>query len=203
MMKKTAFTLLFLIFSITSSFAAAPGQEYITLTIPKSILSQVIKKVLPVQIQPGTGALAGDITVVRVQDLQLAEQRVSFDAFLSGRNLQLVTELAGHEIRMKVGNVDLDFECNGVIRFDEASQTLYVRPVVAENQQGGTDQTADIGRTLMTLLNGREFPIGLDRLSPLVAKASNKTIFIDNHLADVKVTQAGIVLSLLPRVRTK
>lgn len=203
MMKKIICSLLLLIFFTSSAHSAAKGQEYITLNIPKSIISRVIKEVLPVQVQPASGTLAGDITVVKVEQLQLGDQRIACNVFLAGRNLQLVTELAGHEIRMKVGNVDLDFQCNAVIRFDEASQTLYVRPVVAENQGSAVDQAADIGRTLMALLNGREFPVELDRLSPLVAQASNKTIFIDSHLADVRVTKGGLTLSLLPKVRTK
>ena len=92
--------------------------------IPRVILADVIHQALPIRIDTDSGALNGEITVVNIDKLQFDDQRISCNIVLAGRNMELATELAGHQIRLKVGNIDLDFFCAGVVRFDAASQTL-------------------------------------------------------------------------------
>ena len=192
-----------LLFFPTAIMAEEAKQEYIGLTIPASVLSQVISEIVPIQIDTDSNNLTGTITIVSIDNLQLADQKLSSNISLAGRDLHIVTELAGHEIRMKVGNIDLDFKCDAEVRFDEPTQTLFVRPVVADLASDGAEHVADIGQMLITLLNGREFPIEMSTLEPIVAKMSNKTVIVDTHLAGVKITKHGLQLGLLPIVSTK
>lgn len=204
--RRTVFTFLTVSWLMIGSAVAATDndeQQYISLNIPQVVLSDVIQKALPIRVDTDSGALNGEITVVKIDKLQFDDQRIACNIVLAGRNLELATELAGHEIRLKVGNIDLDFFCTGVVRFDEAEQTLYIRPTVSDFQSTEENKQTELGKTILTLLNGREFPITLDRIEPIVAKASNKTVVIDNRLAGVKLTKQGLTLSLLPQVSTR
>lgn len=201
MIRKNTVAVIILFLLTLTSISSFASHQAITLSIPKSILVQIVKDVLPIQINTYSEAVSGELTVVKVEQIKLGDQHVSCIVRFAGRNFQLITELMGHEVKMKVGNIDLGFACNAVIRFDQASQTLFIRPVVVNQTKREIEQSADIGRLIVGLLNGREFPVSLDRLAPIIFNASNKTIFIDNYLSDIQVSKDGLLFKLLPRLR--
>lgn len=206
-MRRTFCSLCVVSLLLVECAAAAPSkkaeQQYISLNIPQVVLADVIQQALPIRIDTDSGALNGEITVVNIDQLLFDDQRISCNIVLAGRNMELATELAGHQIKLKVGNIDLDFFCAGVVRFDVASQTLYIRPTVTDVQSVNGAQQTELGKTILALLNGREFPVTLDQLKPIVAKASNKTVVIDTKLAGIKLSKQGLTLSMLPQVSTR
>jgi hypothetical protein len=180
-------------------FAAVPRDKTITLNLPESVLSQAIGEMLPFDIDPASSSLRGSITIVSIDDLKVTEQNISCRLKLSGKKLQIVTELSGHQISMKVGAIELNFNCSTKLRFDSAKQTLYIRPMI-NDISAPKSSTTDIGGTLLPLLNGHEFPITMQDLAPLVAKTDDKTVAITMHISDIRAVNGALQLSLTPRV---
>jgi hypothetical protein len=96
----------------------------ITLTVPDSVLSQALDKSLPIAIDTSSSTLSGAITIIRISNLQLQDKGVSCRIALKGDDMQLSTEISGHALKLKVGTVQLELQCNAALRFDPAKQIL-------------------------------------------------------------------------------
>ncbi len=204
-MKRFLFSVVFLITFVLHNQVHATSfpSRFITMNLPEAVITDTLTKILPLQLDTSSNTLQGTITVVDIDDLKLTDQKLSCRLKLRGDDLHLVTEISGHEIRLKVGNIELNFKCNASIRFDREKQVIFVRPVIQDpksSQESGSD---DIGLTLLSLLNGREFPISLQSLEPLIAKASNKTVSIEMQIADIRAVEKGLQMSMEPLIRTK
>jgi hypothetical protein len=190
---------LFLLAGISPLDAA----ETITLTLPEAVIARAASAVLPLPIDARSKSVQGDITIIAIDNLRLSDQHLACRLQLSGQNLSLVTEIAGHEIRLKVGSVTIDFSAIAEIRFDPASQTLFVRPVVQDVAAIGSGANADIGQALVALLNGREFPLAIHQLDPLIAETGSKTVTINTRITSIEAKPAAIELRLLPEVTAR
>ncbi|MGW8194551.1 MAG: hypothetical protein ACWGOX_09830 [Desulforhopalus sp.] len=181
----------------------ALAEDYITLTLPQSVITKAAKAILPLKIDAHSKSVEGDITIINISDLNLTDNHLACRLHLAGNNLAFLTEIAGHEIRLKVGTVEIDFKANAAIRFDAQQQTLFIKPQV-ENIPGTTKGgSGDIGQALIALLNGREFPVTLQKLDPLIARTGAKTIIINSRIADIKAAPQIIRLSLAPQISAK
>ncbi len=197
----STFLLLLALIVPTHLFAAAAKDQTITLNLPQSVLAQAIKEMLPLDIQPSTPGLKGSITIIGVDDLKITAQNISSKLKLSGKNLLIQTELAGHQINLKVGAIKLDFTCSTKLRFDPARQILYIKPTI-----GGVSSTkpsnTDIGSTLLPLLNSREYPVAMKNLAPLIAETRDKTVAITMRISDVRAIKGALQLSISPKVKS-
>ncbi len=194
---------LFLTLSFHSQLAATSvPSKFITMNLPEAVLADTLTKVLPLELDTSSNTLQGTITIIDIDELDLEDKKLSCRLKLRGDNLHLVTEISGHEIRLKVGNIELNFKCDASIRFDPKKQVLYVRPVIKDAKSSNGSGTDDIGLTLLSLLNEREFPIALQDLKPLIAEASNKTITIKMQIADIRAVKNGLKMSLEPSITT-
>lgn len=198
-MNKVIFTLLISFITLTSSVAESKNQEFITLNFPENVITKAISAVLPLNIDTNSKSIQGDITIINISELQLIDKHLICRLHLAGNNLALVTEIAGHDIRLKVGSVKVDFKTKSAIRFDRKLQTLYIKPVV-ENVKDNSN--TDIGQALVALLNGREFPISMKKLDPMIAETGSKTLTINTSIANIEAKPKTIRLSLIPTITT-
>ncbi len=185
-----------------ASTASSP-QQYITLNLPEAVLADTLTKVLPLRLDTSSNTLQGAITIVDILDLQLVEQKLSCRIKLRGDDLHVVTEISGHEIRLKVGTIEMSFKCDASLRFDKEKQVVYIRPTIQDAKSPGSPGSDDIGLTLLSFLNGREFPVALEDMEPLIAKASNKTVSIQMQIADIRAVKDSLQMSLEPLITTK
>ncbi len=192
----TVFTLFFA--AVLSG--AARAEEFITLNLPQAVITKAAKAVLPLQIDAHSKELEGDITIINISELQLTDSHLACRLHLAGTDLAFLTEIAGHEIRMKVGSVELDFRTDAAIRFDAKQQTLYIKPVVNDVAAGEGGSDADISEALVALLNGREFPVTIQKLDPIIARTGSKTVTINTTIANIEARKNSIQLSLLPAI---
>jgi len=183
----------------TQLFAAGPKDGTITLNLPESVLAQAITEMLPLDIEPATSGLKGSITIIGVDDLKITEHNISCRLKLSGKKLQILTELAGHQISLKVGAIELNFTCSTRLRFDSARQVLYIKPTINGISSAKPSNT-DIGSTLLPLLNGREYPITMKNLAPLIAETRDKTVSITMHISNVRAVNGALQLSISPQI---
>lgn len=201
-------TFLLLLASLLCGLAATVGQvqaaqDVISLNLPESVIARATQAMLPLPIDAHSKSLQGDITIINISELQIGDNQLTCRLQLAGRNLAFVTDMAGHEIKLKVGEVEVDFLTTALIRFDAQKQTLYIKPIVKNMQQASKNANADIGQALVAMLNGREFPIAMQNLDPIIARTGAKTVTINTRIADIRAVPNAIGLSLLPSVSAK
>ncbi len=176
--------------------------KMITLTVPDSVLSQALDKSLPIAIDTSSSTLSGAITIIRISNLQIQDKGVSCRIALKGDDMQLSTEISGHTIKLKVGSVQLELQCNAALRFDPARQLLYIKPVISDLQASSTAAQGDINALLMGFLNNREFPVRMQQLEPLIAETSGKTITINMNIAGISTSQGILQFDILPTIQS-
>ncbi len=206
MMQKSSFfyllTLLFAAaFSSTAGMVAA--EEFITLNLPQTVINRATAAVLPLRIDAHSKSIEGELHIIDISELELTDNHLACRLHLAGNNLVLLTEIAGHEIRLKVGTVEVDFKTDSVIRFDAESQTLFIKPIIKDVSSSGGDPSADIGQLLVGVLNGQEFPISIQDLDPLIARTGSKTLTINTTIANIEAKPQSIQLSLLSTIATQ
>ncbi len=203
MMHKFLPVLVTLILGLAATAGQVQAQDVISLTLPESVIAKATKAILPLDIDAHSKTLQGDITIINISELQLTDNQLACRLHLAGKNLAFVTDVAGHEIKLKVGEVEVDFLTTALIRFAPEKQTLYIKPIVKNVPKPGKNANADIGQALVALLNGREFPIAMQNLDPIIARTGAKTVTINTRIADIRAMPKAIGLSLAPIVSAK
>jgi len=195
----------FILIFLTFSFFLRPvtASDHITLNLPEKVIAQTISAMLPFEIDAHSENMQGKITIINISKLEITDKHIACRLHLAGNNLAFLTEIAGHEIKLKVGSVEIDFKANAALRFDKAKQTLYIKPVVADVAATGDGKNGEIGQALIALLNGREFPVTLQEIDPLIAEVGAKTVTITTNIADIQAKKDYLQLKLTPSVTSK
>ncbi len=202
-MKLISKTLVLLFALLLPLQASAAPTETISLNLPESVLAQAVQAALPLDVDAKSKSLRGTIKIISIKNLQLGDKLLSCRLHIAGSNLQIVSELAGHQINLKVGEIELDFDCNARMRFDAARQILYVRPVVDKMQASKDASQGELGEALVSLLNGREFPISMQDMEPMIARTGSKTLIITMKFVNIQARRDMLQFSLLPRINSK
>ncbi len=201
-MKKSFLFISILLLTTISSVWAAPGNRAaITMSIPEIILVETIKKSLPIRLSQPSEALKGVISIKRIDRLNLEKQKLSAHVVLTGTNVQIHTAIAGHQIALNVGNVQLNFGITARIRFDEARQTLFIIPQLTEMTAGTNQKGSEIGALLVSIFNGKEIPVVINKLQPIITNTGSRQLAINMHIKDIVVEPDALVLYLLPDIK--
>ncbi len=200
MIRSVTCTLFLLSLLLPDQLLAAAGRM-ITLTVPDCVLSQALDKSLPIAIDTNSSTLSGAITIVKISNLQLQNKGIACRVALKGDDMHLSTEIGGHSIKLKVGSVQLDLQCNAVLRFDPNKQMLFVKPVITDLQASSTAAQGDINAMLMAFLNNREFPVKMKQMEPLIAETSGKTINISMNIVDIHTQLGTLQFDILPQIQ--
>ncbi|TKB24027.1 hypothetical protein FCL47_20410 [Desulfopila sp. IMCC35006] len=203
MVQKLSVLFLLSIFSLAILPSRLLAEDFITLNLPEAVITKAAAAVLPLRIDAHSEAIQGDIQIISISELRLTDHHLACRLHLTGTNLALVTDISGHEIKLKVGSVELDFRTDAAIRYDAKKQVLYIKPLVKHVSASTPGSDADIGQELVALLNDREFPVTLQELDPLIAKTGSKTITIHGKIANIQAKPKSIEISLLPIVTAK
>jgi hypothetical protein len=203
MMRKLSIIIVFLLLGFSATVVKAATEDVITLMLPGSVIAKAVTAILPLRIDAHSKTIQGDILIKNIRDLQFGNNQLSCRLHLAGSNLAFVSEIAGHEIKLKVGAVEIEVQTNATLRYDVAQQTLFVKPVVKNLNPGNRDANADIGQALVALLNGKEFPITLQNLDPIIAKSGAKKITINTRITDISAQPESLRLSLVPLISAK
>ncbi|MEA3466907.1 MAG: hypothetical protein U9R57_01625 [Thermodesulfobacteriota bacterium] len=196
---KSFITSLFLILLTGVLSFAAPKQEVITMNLPASVIKDAIHKTLPLNFKIQSNTLLGSVSIDKIDNLQFQRNKLSSHITLSGHKLNLVTSIAGHDLRMKIGSLTMNFQCDATIRFDVPSQTLYLKPVITELQS--TDApTTDIASTIVLLFNNIEFPLQIEKLKPIVTDTGDKLLNISMNIASIELRPDSLLLSITPQI---
>jgi hypothetical protein len=204
MIRKLLLTLALFLAVAAGTVSPAAAEEVITLMLPQAVIAKAFAALLPLPIDARSKSVQGDIVIKNIRDFQLGNNQLACRLHLAGSNLNLVTDIAGHEIKLKVGAVEIEVQANATLRYDAGQQTLFVKPVVRNlSPASGKNANADIGQALVALLNGQEFPVTLQNLAPIIAKSGAKTITINTRITDITTQPETLKLSLVPVIATK
>ncbi len=154
---------------------------------------------VPFDLDVSSKILKGAVSITEITNIQLKNQQISCRLGLVGKNLRLVTEISGHKINLNVGNVRLDFQADARLRFDAEKQLLYIRPIL-KKRQNTKPKKADIGNALLAIISGRDFPVSIKRLKPLVADTNNKSIIISMKISNIEAINNSLKVTIQPSV---
>jgi len=192
-----------LMLPVQAAFSAVTDDPPITITIPEAVIGRALTQTLPLTLAGDSERLEGTITIVDISDVKLDDTGITCHIELTGKDLSLITSVADQDIRLKLGNAAVDFDSEAQLRFDEALQTLYITPVAQGIEAENALEDGDIGKALLLFLNGREFPVALQDIRPMVARASDKIITIDTHIIDISAGAGLLEIRLLPEITTR
>jgi hypothetical protein len=199
-MKKAILLAILLLF-----FPICPGlitAQPILLSLPEKVVAEMVQKSLPLQVNQPSESLAGLISVEKVENLNFNDNSLAATVTMSGRDVQLNTNLGGHSLLLKVGNVELDFSLEAVTRFDKASQTLFIRPTVSGIDQRGS-QNNEVGELIAALFNEQELPVALENLAPIITDIGNRQLVIDMSVEDIRFRPDAVEILLTPQTSVK
>ena len=203
MIRKFFLLLILQILTLVAFSSPLMAMDYITLNLPETVIAKATAAILPLRIDAHSKSIEGDIDIINISELQLTENHLVCRLHLAGTKLAILAEIAGHEIKLKVGSVEIDFKTDAAIRFDAKKQILFIKPIIRDVATGSPGSSTDIGQALIAVLNGREFPVTMQELDPLIARAGAKTITINTTIANIEAKPKSIQLSLLSSVATK
>ena len=186
-------------------FVIHPGlttAQPILLSLPEKVVAEVVQKSLPLQVQQPSDGLAGLISVEKVENLNFKDDSLGATVTMSGRDVQLNTSLGGHNLLLKVGNVEIDFNIEAVTRFDKASQTLFIKPTVSGIDQRGS-QNNEVGELVAALFNEQELPVALDNLEPIITDIGNRQLVIDMSVEEIRFGPDAVEILLTPQTSVK
>ncbi len=202
-MKKTLYAIVWtlLLFLHQQNFAAAvEDNRNIIMTIPEAVIDAALQQVLPITLDDTSSRIEGTVTLVKISRLKLHDDQISFHLDLRGDDLSLVTTVANQDIHLKLGSAQLDFDCDAYLRFDQEEQILYVRPVARDIRPEEGLQRGDIGNALILFLNGREFPLVLQDIEPIIAETSHKNLSIAARITNISSIRGALQLRLKPLI---
>jgi hypothetical protein len=177
------------------------NQKNIVITLPAETVLAALKKVLPLDIPSQNPQLQGQIVVESLDKLVIHDNIISVQGVLSGRNLVVVTNFAGQDIQLKVGEVHLPMTCDLQTRFDPVKRKLFVTPRFIDTGTGNNNQEASLA-PLLGALGGREHPVDLDALQQLNIKIGAKSIPIAMEPVKIAGVDNALVFHLSPQVGT-
>ncbi len=190
-------------FNNASFSFANSNREKVILTIPKSAIKQTVQTILPLDIDVRSKNLAGTIIITEVRNLQFKEHLLFCQCHVIGKNLNITAKIAEHPISLRVGDMELDFSTNISIKFDKELNKLILKPRILNISTSRDQAEGYPGKTLAALLDQQEFPIDLNTIKPIKAKAGNKSINIRPTLSNAKITPEGLQLYFAPKVTSQ
>ncbi len=180
---------------------ATAAQKAITITLPDTVIEEMIQKTLPVNIPLKSQAILGSVSVDAIKNVQLGQDKITGKVTLTGHDIHLITNLLGHNLRMKIGSLTMSFLCDAVIRFDPKKQILFIKPTIKELHSSDQAKT-EAASLIAQLFNNQEFPLELNKLQPISADLGEKTLHITIHPHTILVKPGKIELATIPKIKT-
>lgn len=201
MKPKAFFTSLLLILLTTTLSFATTNKQSISMTLPINVVKEAITKSVPLDFPINSKTLLGSIAIDEIKNLQFKENKLSAHITLTGHKLNIVTTIAGHDLRMKIGSLTMSFQCDATTRFDSASQTLFIKPVIT-NLQSTDESKTSVASTIALLFNDQEFPLQIEKLRPIVTDMGKKFLNISMNITNIKLHPDSLLLSIRPIIKT-
>jgi len=182
---------------LVHAYAATDKDNEITMVIPARILQGFINEVLPVEITANK-KISGILWIRSIEGLRLGLNTLWFTATIHGENVAYQGKIGGLPANLHFGTVDSTLNCETSIQYDTKKHVLYIQPrAVEEGKKGDV-----LWLLLVSILSGRQYPVEVQKIKPIVAKVSNKTVEIDMEISNIHTTNDRLFIAMRPTVKT-
>ncbi len=182
---------------------AGERQQYITMHIPQSIIRQTLAEITPLSVKTSSKNLEGTIIITRITKLKLEQNRIFAHVKLRGENLNLITQVAGQNIRLQLGRAEVEIDCQVLVRYNAREKKLFLRPVANTIDPAKALKKGDVGESLLALFNNKEFPVTIQELKPIIAKTADTSFIIQTRIRDIRVIKQAIQVLFTPKITRK
>lgn len=192
---------------LSSVFIGSPVQSdehssVVTLSMPEAVLREAVAQSLPFEIDTSSQSIDGKVFVKKIDNLQLNDRSLSALLVLAGKDVSIATKIGGHQLRLNVGDVEIECNMSALVRYEQKSSTLFVKPAVSDYSASGNGQGNELGTLLISLLNGREFPVKIEKLQPLVTDLGDRQLAVDLMIQDIIISENMMRFNFEPSIKS-
>ncbi|MBW2076457.1 MAG: hypothetical protein DRG87_07590 [Deltaproteobacteria bacterium] len=183
-------------FLLVQAYAATDKHNEVTIVIPAKVLQGFINEVLPVEITPKK-KVSGVLWIQSIEGLRLGLDKLWFTVTIHGDNIAYKGKIGGLPADLRFGALESTLNCEASIRYDTKKGLLYVRPKVVEEGKKGDI----LWLLLVSILSEGEYPVEVQKLKPIAARFSDKTVEIDMDISNIYTTNDRLFIALQPTVK--
>jgi len=178
------------------SYAASEKDREVTLMIPAKVLQEFINEVMPVELTDHD-KISGDLRVRSIEDLKLGLNKAWFTTTIHGENIAYKDTIGGLPANLRFGALDSTLHCEASIRYESDKGLLYIRPTIVDQVEKGNA----LWLLLVSLLSEEEYPLEIQKLKPIAARVSDKTVDIDMDISDIYTANGRLFIVVSPDIR--
>lgn len=183
-------------FLLVQAYASSDKHHEITIVIPARVLQGFIKEVLPVEITTSK-ELSGVLWVKSIEGLRLGLDKLWFTATIHGENIAYKGKIGGLPANLRFGALESTLNCKASIRYDTKKGLLYVGPKVVEEGK----KRDILWLLLVSVLSEGEYPVEVQKLKPIAARFSNKTVEVEMDISNIYTTNDRLFIAMRPTVK--
>lgn len=178
------------------SYAASEKDREVTLMIPAKVLQEFINEVMPVELTDHD-KISGDLRIRSIEDLKLGLNKAWFTTTIHGENIAYKDTIGGLPANLRFGALDSTLHCEASIRYESDKGLLYIRPTIVDQVEKGNA----LWLLLVSLLSEEEYPLEIQKLKPIAARVSDKTVDIDMDISDIYTANGRLFIVVSPDIR--
>lgn len=196
---RTIWFLIILLLAASISHAREKNTRDLVLSIPAETVHATIQSILPLAIPSHHELLRGEIILESLDQLSINNNIISVRGVLTGKNLVAVTNIAGQDILLRLGQARLPITCDLLTRFDPESRELYVTPSFRDSDPNRNNQENSLAPLLSTLA-GREYRVDLDALRLIDITIGDRLIPLALDPVNMVGDNNSLIVFLQPKV---
>jgi hypothetical protein len=189
------FALIFFSLFVPYVFAQTDKDCEALIAIPETVISELVRDALPIEVTKHK-TLSGAIWVKSIDRLKLEKNKLSFSVNMLGENIQYTGKIGKLPTHLNFGTLDVSFDCDASMRYDQKKGILYVRPRVLDQRSGNEVLLL----LLVGLINDKEYPIKVNKLKPIIAKCGNKSLAINMDISSIYTEHHMLFIGIKPSV---
>ncbi len=192
---------LLILIAFPGSHAQTVSLDEISITIPRSVIINFIRAALPLNLENGP-YLKGNVWIQTIDQVKIGSDKVEFKMTIQGKNLKFQTHLGKQVLLLDIGNLNSVFSCDASIRYDASKKLLYITPnIVQEPNEKDADQYVANLLQMLSLANGRTYPIEIQKVQHLVTKIGGNPLNIDIDITHISTEKNTVFIRGLPKFR--
>jgi hypothetical protein len=190
---------LLILIAFPSSHAQTVSLDEISITIPRSVIINFIRAALPLNLENGP-YLKGNVWIQTIDQVKIGSDKVEFKMTIQGKNLKFQTHLGKQVLLLDIGNLNSVFSCDASIRYDASKRLLFITPnIVQKPNEKDADQYVANFLQMLSLANGRAYPIEIQKVQHLVTKIGGNPLNIDIDITHISTEKNTVFIRGLPK----
>ncbi|MFH1152551.1 MAG: hypothetical protein V1793_01945 [Pseudomonadota bacterium] len=112
------------------------------------------------------------------------------------------TQLGGRSLVMDMGNLNAAFSCIATLHYDLSKGALIIKPYLLQKPDGNrTDDKAATLLSLLSLANGEEYPVEMNKLQPFISQICGVQLSIGLIITDFHTKKDMVYIKIKPEIK--